>query len=59
MRWKGFIFLVVLIAAILVVSILFIDKWIERGLEKSAELAVGAKVEIDQFHSSLFKLTFS
>ncbi|MBN2012287.1 TIGR03545 family protein [candidate division KSB1 bacterium] len=58
MRWKGFIFLIILIAAIVVISIMFMDKWIERGLEKTAELAVGARVEIDGFHSSLLKLEF-
>jgi uncharacterized protein (TIGR03545 family) len=47
MRWKGLIPLAVLTAAWVLVSALFLDKWIERGLEKAGEAATGARVEID------------
>ena len=57
MRWKGLIFLVIFLSAIILISIFFIDKWVEAGLEKAGELAVGAKVEIDNLNFSLIKLT--
>ncbi|MBN1781167.1 TIGR03545 family protein [bacterium] len=47
MRWKGLIPVVVLIAIFTVISIFFIDSWIESGMEKAGEAIVGAKVEID------------
>jgi len=47
MRWKGFIALAVLVAAWLIVTSLFLDRWIESGLESAGEAIVGAKVEID------------
>jgi len=47
MRWKGFIpFLILIIGWILIVR-LFLDHWIESGLEKFGEAIVGARVEID------------
>jgi len=57
MRWKGFIFLVVVSAIIAVISIFFMDGWIESGLESAGEAIVGAKVEIDDLHFSLFRLS--
>jgi uncharacterized protein (TIGR03545 family) len=47
MRWKGFIALAVIVAAWLLVTSLFLDKWIENGIEAAGEAAAGAKVEID------------
>jgi uncharacterized protein (TIGR03545 family) len=47
MRWKGLIPLAALVAVSVLVTTLFLDKWIESGLEKAGEAAVGAKVEID------------
>ncbi|NQT25860.1 TIGR03545 family protein [candidate division KSB1 bacterium] len=47
MRWKGLIFLAVIIAIGVVLSLFFLDKWVESGLEKAGSAAVGAKVEID------------
>lgn len=47
MRWKGFIpFLILILGWILVVR-LFLDQWIESGIEKLGETIVGARVEID------------
>lgn len=47
MRWKGLIFLAVIIALGAVLFLIFLDKWVESGLEKAGSAAVGAKVEID------------
>ncbi len=47
MRWKGFIPFVVLVAGIVLVTMLFLDRWVESGLEKAGEAMVGARVEID------------
>lgn len=54
---KGFVFfvLVPLIIAAIVVY-LFIDGWVESGLETAGEAAVGARVEIDGLHLSLFPI---
>jgi len=57
MRWKGFIFLAVLVAIFAVISIFFMDKWIESGLESMGEAIVGAKVEIDNLRFSLIDLS--
>ena len=57
MRWKGFIFLVVVIAIFVILSIFFIDGWIESGLEAAGEAVVGAKVEIDNLNFSLLSLS--
>ena len=47
MRWKGLIFLAVVIALGVVLSLFYLDKWVESGLEKAGSALVGAKVEID------------
>jgi uncharacterized protein (TIGR03545 family) len=47
MRWKGLIALAVIVAALILVTALFLDRWIERGLEAAGEAVVGARVEID------------
>ncbi len=57
MRWKGFITLVVLLAVGLVVSVLFMDQWIETGLEKTGQAVVGARVEIDNLDFRLLDLS--
>ncbi|MBN2030617.1 TIGR03545 family protein [bacterium] len=57
MRWKGFIPFLVLIGIVCVVSILFMDRWIEGGIEKTGEAIVGAKVEMDGLHFNLFNLS--
>ncbi|MCJ7812631.1 hypothetical protein MUP95_04835, partial [bacterium] len=57
MRWKGFIPLLVFFGIDCIISILFMDRWIEKGIEKTGEAIVGAKVEMDGFHFNLFKLS--
>jgi uncharacterized protein (TIGR03545 family) len=57
MRWKGFITLVVLLIAGSIVSGLFIDRWMERGLERTGQLLVGARVEIDNLDIRLLDLS--
>lgn len=56
MRWKGLIFLAVLVGVFSVISIFFMDQWIESGLESMGEAIVGAKVEIDNLRFSLLGL---
>jgi len=57
MRWKGLIPLVLTLGFLALGSVLFMDKWIESGIEKAGQSITGAKVEIDGFHLNLFKLT--
>ncbi len=56
MRWKGIIFLVVLIGIVVALSFLLTDRWLERRLEKTGAAIVGAKVEIDRLDFSLLGL---
>ncbi len=53
-RWKGVIFLVVLALIVLVLSLIFTDRWLENQLEKAGSSVVGARVEIDGLDFSLF-----
>jgi uncharacterized protein (TIGR03545 family) len=55
-RWKGIIFLVVLIGIVVALSFLLTDRWLEKQLEKTGTAMVGAKVEIDRLDFSLFGL---
>ncbi len=57
MRRKILFSLLGLIGIVCVIMILFMDRWIERGIEKSGEGIVGAKVDMDGFHLNLFKLS--
>lgn len=57
MRWKGWIFLAVLAGAGLVLSLFFLDQWVESGLEKAGTAIVGAKVEIDDLDLSITGLS--
>ena len=56
-RWKGLIPLMIIVALAVVVSLFFMDKWIEAGIEKASEAMTGARVEMDGFHFNLFKMT--
>ena len=47
MRWKGLIFLAAVIAFGVILSLFFLDRWVESGLENAGSSIVGAKVEID------------
>ena len=53
MRRKFVYFILVPVLALCVVVYLFIDRWVESGLESAGEAAVGARVEIDNLHLSL------
>ena len=54
---KNFILFVLIPAIIIgIVVYLFIDRWVEAGLETAGEAAVGAKVEIDNLKLTLFPL---
>ncbi|MDW7681124.1 MAG: TIGR03545 family protein, partial [bacterium] len=59
MRKKGIILLLVLIAISVVFGYFTRDWRIERMLENIGQSIVGAKVEIDGFHFSLFKMECS
>jgi len=54
MRRQKMIIFIGIPVLVLIIVLIFIDSWIERGLEKSGEALVGAKVEMDGFHISLF-----
>ncbi len=47
MRKKFIYFALIPLAILLVITYLFIDRWIESGLESAGESVVGARVEID------------
>lgn len=54
---KNFVFFVLIpVLVLLAVVYFFIDGWVESGLEAAGESLVGAKVEIDRVHLSLFPL---
>ncbi|MBN2282130.1 MAG: TIGR03545 family protein [Candidatus Marinimicrobia bacterium] len=57
MRWKGIIFIIVIIALSAAMYFIFSDHWIETRVEKALSSANGAKVEIDNFRFSIFKLS--
>ncbi len=59
MRKKGIIYLVVIALIVAVIAYFTRDRFLERGLEKSLQAIVGAKVEVNNFHFSLFKMECS
>jgi len=59
MRKKGIIILVVIIVLFAVIAYFARDRYFERALEKGLQTIAGAKVEIDHFHFSLFKMECS
>ncbi len=55
---KGAIYFLIGLAVVAgVVLYFFRDRYLERAIESACEYANGAKVEIDNFHFSLFRLT--
>ncbi len=56
MRWKGVIFLIVLLAIFIGLSFILTDRFFETQLETLATRAVGAKVEIEGFSFRLLNL---
>ncbi len=59
MRRKGIFALAFLLFIAAVIAYFFRDRYLERGLEKAMETVVGARVEIDNFHLSMLKLSCS
>ena len=57
MRWKGIIIVLIFGIGTLFISILFLDRWIESGLEKTGEAITGARVEIDNLNFRLSDLS--
>ncbi len=57
MRWKGIITFVILIIIIGIISTIFIDRWVESGLEKTGQAIVGARVDIDGLDLGLSPLS--
>jgi uncharacterized protein (TIGR03545 family) len=55
-RWKGIIFIAVLVGIFIILTIIFTDAWLEHQLESLGTNAVGAKVEIDGFDLSFIGL---
>jgi len=53
MRKKFIFFLLIPLVVLCLVVYLFIDQWVESGLESAGEAVVGAKVEIDNLRVSL------
>lgn len=46
-RWKGVIFLAVVVGIFVALSLIFTDRWLENRLEKAGSQIVGARVDID------------
>ncbi|MBD3289479.1 hypothetical protein GF337_11805, partial [candidate division KSB1 bacterium] len=59
MRKKGLIILLVIIAIFAVIAYFARDIYFERALESAGRAIAGAKVEIDDFDFSLFKMECS
>lgn len=55
MRKKGIIILIVIALIVAVVAYFARDRYLEKALEYALQSIAGAKVEIDNFHYSLFK----
>jgi len=52
-RWKGFIFIGVVLAVVIGITLIFKDSWLENRIENAGSSTVGAKVEIDNLDFSL------
>jgi len=57
MRRNFVYFVVVPLFLLLITFYLFLDSWVESGLEYAGETAVGAKVEIDDLLSTFVWIT--
>jgi uncharacterized protein (TIGR03545 family) len=53
MRKKFILYVLIPLVILLVVVYLFINRWVESGLESAGESMVGARVEIDNLHLSI------
>jgi uncharacterized protein (TIGR03545 family) len=52
-RWKGIIFIIVLISCVLVIGILFSNFWLENKIEVTGTSLNGARVDIDDLEFSI------
>jgi uncharacterized protein (TIGR03545 family) len=59
MRKNFILFVLIPLAILLVVVYLFVDSWIESGLETAGETLVGARVEIDDLHTTIVPVSIS
>ena len=55
-RWKGIIFLAVVIGIIIILSLIFTDRWLEYKIESNGTSIAGARVEVDNLDLSLTDL---
>ncbi len=55
-RWKGIIFLAVAVGIIIVLSLIFTDRWLEYKIESNGTSIAGARVEVDNLDLSLTDL---
>lgn len=55
-RWKGIIFLAIIIIIFVILGMLLTDRWLEGKLEDIGSSIVGAKVEIDNLDLSILSL---
>ncbi len=56
MRWKGIIFLLVVLGIAFMLNLIFTDIWLENQLESIGTSIVGAKVQFDDLDFSIFGL---
>ncbi len=54
-RWKGVLFLAVLVGLFILLSLIFTDRWLEHRLEDAGSALVGAEVDIDGLDLSFTK----
>ncbi|MDH3251226.1 MAG: hypothetical protein OEM41_00465, partial [Ignavibacteria bacterium] len=59
MRKNFILYVLIPLLILLLVVYLFVDRWIEAGLETAGETVVGAKVEIDDLHTTLSPIGIS
>jgi len=59
MRKKGIVYLLVIALIVSVIAYFARDRLFERWLEKGLQMVAGARVEVDNFHFSLFKMECS
>jgi len=59
LRWKGILFIIILIVFIFILGSIFTDNWLEMRIEKTASGINGSLVEIDGLDLSLLKMDFS
>ncbi len=55
-RWKGIIFIAVVIGIFIILSLIFTDRWLEYKIEKTGTSIAGAKVEVDNLNLSFTDL---